>query len=80
MHSSLRASFLCRPFQAGLFSLLLLLGNLSVQAQTTRYVSTTGTNSDPASATSWATSTTNLQGAIDEVAPTSGTVYVAAGV
>ncbi len=47
-------------------SLLLLLGaNLLAPAQTTRYVFTTGTNTNPASATSWATSTTNLQGAID---------------
>ncbi|QHV99715.1 choice-of-anchor Q domain-containing protein [Spirosoma endbachense] len=33
--------------------------------QVIRYVSTTGTNANPASATSWATSTTNLQGAIN---------------
>ena len=38
---------------------------LPLVAQVTRYVSTTGTNTDPTSATSWATSTTNLQGAID---------------
>jgi hypothetical protein len=49
----------------------------SLLAQT-RFVSTTGTNSNPASATSWATSTTNLQGAID--ASSSGdAVWVAAG-
>ncbi|TAE34715.1 MAG: hypothetical protein EAZ91_00220, partial [Cytophagales bacterium] len=62
---------------------LLLSSPLHLWAQTTRYVSTTGTNSSPASATSWATSTTNLQGAIDYVAntaPNSGTVYVASGV
>jgi hypothetical protein len=47
-------------------------------AQITRYVSTTGTNSNPASATSWATSTTNLQGAIN--ASSSGDqVWVAQG-
>ena len=47
-------------------------------AQTTRYVSTTGTNANPATATSWANSTTNLQGAID--APGVTQVWVAAGV
>ncbi len=45
--------------------LLLLLCNLTTTAQSVRYVSATGTNSNPASATSWATSTTNLQGAIN---------------
>ena len=60
--------------------LLSLLGSSqSAFAQITRYVSTTGTNSAPASATSWATATNNLQGAID--ASVSGdAVWVAAGV
>jgi hypothetical protein len=49
------------------------------QAQTTRFVSTTGTNTNPASATSWATSTTNLQGAIDASAA-NDQVWVSAGV
>ena len=49
-----------------IFLLLSLSGlNGLAFAQTTRFVSTTGTNTDPASATSWATSTTNLQGAMD---------------
>jgi hypothetical protein len=48
------------------------------RAQTTRFVSTTSTNTNPASATSWATSTTNLQGAIDAAGITE--VWVAAGV
>ncbi|MBO0930265.1 hypothetical protein [Fibrella aquatilis] len=48
------------------------------QAQTTRYVSTTGSNANPASATSWANSTTDLQGAIN--ASTAGDqVWVAKG-
>lgn len=47
-------------------------------AQTIRFVSTTGTNTNPASATSWATSTTNLQGAIDASAA-NDQVWVAAG-
>jgi predicted outer membrane repeat protein len=83
-----------RPLAASLFSCfapapgrvlrvlllgLLLSSPLHLWAQTTLYVSTTGTNSSPASATSWATSTTDLQGAIDAAAPGSGTVYVAAG-
>lgn len=45
----------------------------------TRYVSTTGINTDPVSATSWATSTTNLQGAINSLSATGGQVWVAAG-
>lgn len=50
-------------------------------AQTIRYVTTTGINSNPANATSWATSTTNLQGAIDAVAAAGGgEVWVAEGV
>lgn len=47
-------------------------------AQTTRYVSTTGTNNNPATATSWATSTTNLQGAID-ASTANDQVWVATG-
>jgi predicted outer membrane repeat protein len=64
--------------------ILFLLAGLSLtfttsQAQTTRFVSTTGTNSNPVSATSWATSTTNLQGAINASA-SGDQVWVAAGV
>lgn len=56
---------------------LLLCGQLA-QAQTTRFVSTTGTNTNPATATSWATSTTNLQGAINASA-SGDEVWVARG-
>lgn len=63
-------------------SLLLVLGlyNISslVSAQTIRYVSTTGTNSNPISATSWATATPDLQGAIN-ASPALGQVWVKAG-
>jgi len=58
--------------------LLPLLCSLTTTAQTIRYVSTTGTNTNPASATSWATSTTNLQGAID-ASSVSNQVWVTAG-
>jgi len=44
---------------------LFFFANPIAHAQTIRYVSATGTNSNPTSATSWATSTTNLQGAIN---------------
>ena len=44
--------------------IIYLSGLLTGQAQVIRYVSTTGTNTNPSSATSWASSTTNLQGAI----------------
>ncbi|MVM37382.1 hypothetical protein GO730_06670 [Spirosoma sp. HMF3257] len=47
--------------------------------QTTRFVSTTGVNSDPASATSWATATSDLQGAINSLTATGGEVWVASG-
>lgn len=50
------------------------------QAQTIRYVTTTGTNTDPTSATSWGSSTTSLQGAINSLSATGGEVWVAAGV
>jgi predicted outer membrane repeat protein len=68
-----------RPFC--LFLLLVatgLLPGFSV-AQTIRYVSTTGTNANPATATSWATSTTNLQGAINSLTATGGEVWVRSG-
>ncbi len=68
---------LSRSLKAGVISLLLLLGSLSAQAQT-RFVSTTGINSNPASATSWATSTTDLQGAINVSGITE--VWVANGI
>jgi hypothetical protein len=64
-------------FGRTLLPALLLLLALTARGQTTRFVSTTGTNTNPASATSWATSTTNLQGAIDVGA---GEVWVSAGV
>ncbi len=63
-------------------SLLLALATAQAQSSATpaiRFVSTTGTNSNPASATSWATSTTNLQGAINASA-SGDQVWVAAGV
>ncbi|GAB4041679.1 choice-of-anchor Q domain-containing protein [Spirosoma gilvum] len=44
-----------------------------------RYVSGTGTNTVPSSATSWATSTSDLQGAINSLTATGGQVWVAAG-
>lgn len=59
---------LCRLCLWRQLSFILFLNGLTVfsaLSQTTRYVSTTGTNANPASATSWAASTTNLQGAID---------------
>ena len=60
-------------------SLLVLLGaSLLAQAQTIRYVRTNGTNPNPAAAITWATSTTNLQGAIDASIP-GDQVWVAAG-
>ncbi|SFF36020.1 choice-of-anchor Q domain-containing protein [Spirosoma endophyticum] len=66
----------------GLKSLLVLslLGALGLpaSAQTIRYVSTTGTNTDPATATSWAASTTALQGAIDASNP-GDQVWIAGG-
>lgn len=59
--------------------LLQLLWIIPLSAQTIRYVSVSGTNNDPASATSWATSTTNLQGAINSLSATGGEVWVSAG-
>lgn len=60
---------------------LSLLSPRLVQAQTnTRYVNTTGTNTNPAIATSWANSTTDLQGAINSLSATGGQVWVAGGV
>jgi hypothetical protein len=49
-----------------------------VSAQTTRFVSTTGTNGNPATATSWATATADLQGAINSLSA-GGEVWVAGG-
>ena len=70
-----------RTFTRFLAALLLLLASLGLTlGQTTRYVSTTGINTDPATATSWATSTTNLQGAINSLTATGGEVWVATGV
>ena len=65
-----------------LLTLLTLVNLLSFSyrspAQTIRYVSTTGTNTNPATAISWATATTSLQGAIDASA-VGDQVWVAAG-
>ncbi len=62
-----------------IFTFVLLVCSLSALAQSIRYVSTTGTNTNPASATSWATSTTNLQGAINALTATGGQVWIAQG-
>ena len=56
----------------------LLSLSLVVSAQTTRFVSTTGTNGNPATATSWATATADLQGAINSLGA-GGEVWVAGG-
>ena len=62
-----------------LMALGLGVGNSqTVLAQTIRYVSSTGTNTNPATATSWASSTTNLQGAINASA-SGDQVWVRAG-
>ncbi|QJD79750.1 beta strand repeat-containing protein [Spirosoma rhododendri] len=67
-----------------MLSLLLLLGtSLVVQAQSNatpaiRYVRTDGPNANPATATTWANSTANLQGAINASAA-GDQVWVAAG-
>lgn len=71
---------LYRPF----FAFFILFGSLTAHAQfpdpaTTRYVRIAGSNSDPASATSWATATSDLQGAINSLSVTGGQVWVAAG-
>ncbi|TAE23509.1 MAG: hypothetical protein EAZ91_21985 [Cytophagales bacterium] len=66
------------PHRLLLFALFLCSITTATLAQT-RFVSTTGTNTNPASATSWATSTTNLQGAINASA-SGDEVWVAAGV
>ncbi|WP_460640247.1 choice-of-anchor Q domain-containing protein, partial [Larkinella harenae] len=44
-----------------------------------RYVRANGTNTNPATATSWANATSNLQGAINSLSATGGQVWVAAG-
>ncbi|MGM9507687.1 choice-of-anchor Q domain-containing protein [Larkinella sp. GY13] len=69
---------------AALRTRFLLLGcllgfSLVVSAQTTRFVSTTGTNGNPATATSWATATSDLQGAINSIQFSGGEVWVAGG-
>ena len=61
-----------------LFVLVSCLTALPALAQSTRYVSTTGITSNPLSATSWATSTTDLQGVVMASA-TNDQVWVAAG-
>lgn len=62
-----------------LIHILFISGMLSAQPVKIRYVSTTGTNSVPSSATSWSTSTSDLQGAINSLTATGGQVWVAAG-
>jgi hypothetical protein len=71
----------CRPVRHLRLILLALvsLAALPTLAQTIRYVSTTGTNPFGATATSWATSTTDLQGAINASA-SGDQVWVKAGV
>lgn len=61
-----------------LLLLLLLTTTFTAQAQIIRYVSSTGSNASPTSATSWATSTTDLQGAINASAA-NDQVWMAAG-
>ncbi|MFD1141215.1 putative Ig domain-containing protein [Larkinella insperata] len=56
----------------------LLLFSIHTSAQV-RYVTATGTNPDPTTATSWQTATADLQGAINALAQTGGQVWVAAG-
>jgi hypothetical protein len=58
---------------------LFCFSTFSAFSQTIRYVSSTGANTDPVSATSWATSTTNLQGAINSLSATGGEVWIANG-
>ncbi|GAB3702561.1 hypothetical protein GCM10027592_32100 [Spirosoma flavus] len=57
----------------------LLFWSQLAQAQTRLYVSATGTNNNPATATSWATATSNLQGAIN-AASSGAQVWVAKGI
>lgn len=73
-----RYAFIGRSSTRYLFIFLLLLRSLTVSGQTIRYVSATGTNANPASATSWVTSTTNLQGAIN-ISSANDQVWVKAG-
>ena len=74
LYALLHRCFLQFPLCVG----LLLLARLTTTAQTIRYVSTTGTNANPATATSWANSTTNLQGAIN-ASSANDQVWVKAG-
>jgi predicted outer membrane repeat protein len=61
-------------------SIYVLLLAQPALGQITRYVSTTGTNTNPASATTWASSTSSLQGAINSLTATGGQVWVRAGI
>ncbi|MBO0934045.1 T9SS type A sorting domain-containing protein [Fibrella aquatilis] len=75
-----------RPFATCFFTTVstlfvtavLLLASWSAQAQIIRYVTPTGTSAPASATTSWATSTTDLQGAINASAA-SDEVWVAAG-
>ncbi|GAB4028519.1 choice-of-anchor Q domain-containing protein [Spirosoma koreense] len=62
-----------------LLAIFLFVWVRPISAQNIRYVSTTGTNTDPNTAISWATSTTDLQGAISSLSGTDDQVWVAAG-
>ncbi|CCH01116.1 hypothetical protein FAES_3107 [Fibrella aestuarina BUZ 2] len=63
----------------GAVGLCLLLTTLTL-AQNIRYVNALASYANPASATSWATATSNLQGAINSLSATGGQVWVADGV
>ncbi len=77
-YSPSSAWLVSRRFLPALSLFWLLVAGLTAQAQTIRYVSTTGTNATPATATSWATSTTDLQGAIN-ASSANDQVWVAGG-
>ena len=62
-----------------LIQALLAKSLVLAQPTVTCFVSTTGTNTIPSSATSWATSTSDLQGAINSLRVTGGQVWVSAG-
>ncbi|MBD2700248.1 putative Ig domain-containing protein [Spirosoma sp. BT702] len=59
--------------------LLIALLVTTASAQNRRYVSINGTNANPASATSWATATSDLQGAINSLTTANSEVWVTAG-
>ncbi|MBD2705187.1 right-handed parallel beta-helix repeat-containing protein [Spirosoma sp. BT702] len=80
MFMTISLSFALRFGQWTVSLLVLMLGaSLLVQGQTIRYVRVNGTNNNPATATTWGNSTTNLQGAINASNP-GDQVWVATGV